>query len=100
MPREAVILQMIQDCLGQVADQLVGYHVLLFGSRATGQATARSDFDLGVIGATPLPLSVFYRVADQFEVLPTLHTIDWVDLCRVSPEFRARALAEGRVLHG
>lgn len=99
MPREAAILQMIHDCLRQAADELAGYRVLLFGSRATGRAKARSDFDLGVIGAAPLPLAVFYRIADQLENLPTLYTIDWVDLSRVSREFRARALAEGRVLH-
>lgn len=100
MSREAVILQMIHDCLRQETDELAGHRVLLFGSRATGRAKARSDFDLGVIGAAPLPLPAFYRIADQLENLPTLYTIDWVDLSRVSPEFRARALAEGRVLYG
>ncbi len=91
---------MAQECLRAAAGQLAGYRVVLFGSRATGRATARSDFDLGVVGDSPLPLARFYHVGDRLQALPTLYTIDWVDLNRVSPAFRRRALAEGRLVHG
>lgn len=77
---------MIRDCLARFAGELRGYRVVLFGSRAAGTAGPRADFDLGVLGPAPLPLDVFYRIRDALEELPTLYTVDWVDLPRTSPE--------------
>lgn len=78
---------------------LRGYKVYLFGSRASGNARERSDFDVGVLGDRPLPLKTFYEIEDIFEELPTLYRIDWVDLNRASPEFRDRALRRAGVLY-
>ena len=75
-----------------------GYQVFLFGSRTSGTARDRSDFDVGVLGDTPLPLATFYKMEDLFEEIPTLYRIDWVDLNRVSPEFRREALKQTEVL--
>jgi hypothetical protein len=38
-------------------------------------------------------------VRDALEELPTLYSIDWVDLERVSPQFRQYALAAARPLY-
>jgi predicted nucleotidyltransferase len=86
------VRRMIADALVACAPRLAGHRVVLFGSRARGTAGPRSDFDLGVDGAEPLPLVDFFEVEDALESLPTLYRIDWVDLRRVSPEFRERAL--------
>jgi predicted nucleotidyltransferase len=80
--------------------KLRGYRVVLFGSRVSGDARDRSDFDIGVLGEAPLPLRTFYALEDLFEEIPTLYRIDWVDLNRVSPEFRREALKQTEVLHG
>lgn len=48
-------------CAG-MADDLRGHRVVLFGSRASGSARERSDFDIGVMGDRPLPLKTFYRL--------------------------------------
>lgn len=85
------VKQMIRSELANAAPLLRGYKVLLFGSRARGTARPQSDFDLGVVGDSPLPLTVFYAIEDRLEALPTLHRIDWVDLNRASAEFRERA---------
>jgi predicted nucleotidyltransferase len=94
------VLAMIRQCLESVGSELHGFKVILFGSRAVGRAGLRSDFDIGVIGDRPMPLDVFFRIEDKLEALPTLYSIDWVDLSRVSPDFRMRALAEASLIHG
>ncbi len=91
--RETEILQAIRQTLAGFADQLHGHRVILFGSRAAGTARARSDFDVGVDGADPLPLGTFFAIGDRLEALPTLYRIDWLDLQRVSETFRHTALA-------
>ena len=67
--------------------------IVLFGSRATGRHTPRSDYDIGIDAATPIPLDAFARIRADIEALPVLHKIDVVDLCRASAAFREEALA-------
>lgn len=93
------VLDMICQCLKSVESDLRGYKIVLFGSRAVGRARPRSDFDIGVVGDHPMPLDVFYRIEDKLEALPTLYSIDWVDLSRASHAFRVKALAEASVIH-
>ncbi len=97
--RELEVKDMLRQSLRQAASRLHGYRVFLFGSRATGTARPRSDFDVGVDGESPLPLEDFYAIEDLFESLPTLYRIDWVDFGRVSPEFKARATKRIEVLY-
>ena len=86
-------------CAGMALD-LRGYRIVLFGSRAAGDARDRSDFDVGVLGDAPLPLKTFYEMEDLFDGIETLYRIDWVDLNRVSPEFRREALKKTETLYG
>ncbi len=97
--RQAEIVALLKRLFQELAPQLQGYKVLLFGSRAAGKAGPRSDFDLGVLGTTPMPLNMFYQIEDKLEALPTLYKIDWVDLNRVADEFRQRALQHAEVLY-
>lgn len=80
-------------------NRLGGRQVVLFGSRAQGKAKSRSDFDLGVVGDTPLPLVDFFAIEDMLDELPTLYRIDWVDLARVSERFRSQALQKMEVIY-
>lgn len=66
--------------------------VFLFGSRADGTHTKRSDYDFGIEAEREIPLSVLSRIKGEVEQLPTLHTIDIVDFHRVSGSFRNGAL--------
>lgn len=53
--------------------------VLLYGSRAKGTATERSDYDIAVSG-----VSDFELLEEQIDEIPTLHSFDVVnmDTCR------------------
>ena len=100
MTRDQQVLEMIRDVIGGFAGELQGYAVFLFGSRAAGTMRERSDFDIGVLGAVPLPVGLFSRIADRLDELPTLCRIDWVDLATVSERFRVEALRRKVVIHG
>jgi predicted nucleotidyltransferase len=97
--REQVIKLEIQEQLQKIGGDLEGYKVVLFGSRASGRARSRSDFDVGIIGDRPIPLATFYRIDDILAAIDTLYTIDWVDLNRVTPAFRREALRTTETLY-
>ena len=99
MTREEQIKSMIANVMGKFSPQLRGHKVVLFGSRASGKAKQRSDFDVGVIGDKPLPVKVFYEIDDMLENLPTLYRIDWVDLNNAAPSLRKRALDHAEVIY-
>ena len=100
MSREDQILGWIKTGLQRFEKELVGYRIVLFGSRASGKARARSDFDLGIYGESPVPLKTFYRLGDFFDQLPTLYRIDWVDLNRASEPLRENAKRNAKVIYG
>ena len=72
-----------------------GHRVVLFGSRATGRASERSDWDVGIVGPAPVDGATLERMRDALERLPTLRAFDVVDLCTAPAELRAAALDEG-----
>ncbi|NCD34905.1 MAG: nucleotidyltransferase domain-containing protein [Spartobacteria bacterium] len=100
MMREQQILTEIEYVLQCVGDELTGYRVVLFGSRAAGTAGPRSDFDIGVMGGRGLPLKTFYKIQDMFDQIETLYSIDWVDLNDTRDEFRKEAMKYVKVLYG
>lgn len=97
--REAEVKRMIVQTLRAAGVRLGGRKVVLFGSRARGKARPRSDFDIGVVGSSPLPLADFYAIEDMLDELPTLYRIDWVDFARTTERFRERALKDVEVLY-
>lgn len=100
MNREDQILDWIRQGLSRYSEELTGYQVVLFGSRARRSHGERSDFDLGIYGDKPISLQVFYRISDFLESLPTLYRIDWVDLNRAAEKLRDNALNNAVVLYG
>jgi predicted nucleotidyltransferase len=99
MSREDGIVDWIRDGLRRFSGELSGCRVILFGSRAAGRARHLSDFDLGIVGEQPVPLSVFHRIGDFLDSLPTLYRIDWVDLNRSSASLRQNAMNKHVVLY-
>jgi uncharacterized protein len=98
-PRDQEILAMIVQILRANSKRLGGHKVVLFGSRARAKPKPHSDFDIGVLGDTPLPLVDYYAIEDMFDELPTLYRIDWVDFARVGERFHAQALQQAEVIY-
>ena len=71
--------------------------VYLFGSRATGEYSETSDFDIIVFSQEDIggELSL---IREQLEMSNIPFLVDLVDGRRVSPEFAAQAREEGRLL--
>ena len=64
------------------------YRVYLFGSWVAGDASPRSDIDIGIDGPMPVPPPAMVAIRDACDALSTLRAVDLVDLTRVSPGFR------------
>ena len=62
--------------------------IFLFGSRAKGDATETSDFDIAVDAGSKISLGVIARIKDEIDELRTLKSIDIIDLNRVNPKFK------------
>lgn len=99
MNREQQVLSWITNGIRQFASELSGYKIVLFGSRAHGHPKPRSDFDIGIIGEHPVPLSTFFKIDSFLDDLPTLYKIDWVDLNRADESVRNNALKVIKVLY-
>jgi len=71
--------------------------IVLFGSRARGEARDRSDIDLAV-WAPGGDWRTWDRVRSTVEQAPTLLRVDVIRLDQASPEFRDEIFREGVVL--
>ncbi len=71
------------------------YRVLLFGSWIDGRAGERSDIDIGVLGPAEVDPASMSEIREACEALPTLRTIDVVDLATAGSELRRAAVSEG-----
>lgn len=74
------------------------YRLWLFGSRAQGRATGRSDYDLGIMTEQPLDLATLSRIRADLEELPILQEIDLVDLTTAPADFVRQALQKSELL--
>jgi predicted nucleotidyltransferase len=73
--------------------------VILFGSRARGDARLDSDLDLAFDhSSTDAEWADF--VNQMRDEAPTLLPLDLVDLAQADPALRARITSEGRLVHG
>ena len=85
---------------GDIARALDGlvpetHRVVLFGSRTTGNASPRSDWDIGLVGPSAVDGALLERMREALDRLPTLRRFDVVDLFTMAPGLRDRTLGEG-----
>ncbi len=76
----------------------IKYQVFLFGSQATGQATERSDYDIGIEAEKAIPDGVIFGMEEELDGLPDLHKVEVVDFHLVSEEFKRVAKKKITVL--
>lgn len=93
----------VEDALRQIVQRarrvLNLKRVVLFGSRARGDARPDSDIDLAFEhGSSAARWAEF--VNEMQDAAPTLLSLDLLDLSAAEPALRARVEAEGRLLYG
>lgn len=92
MDTEKTLAEIIRKHLGAQV------RVVLFGSRAAGRATPRSDYDIGIDAGQALNFGLLERIQAEIDELPVLQKTDLVDLQRASNEFQTAIAAEQKEL--
>lgn len=75
------------------------YRIFIFGSRASGKATERSDIDIGIESAEMIPVGLIPGIKEELDNLPVLQKIDLVDFRGVSDGFKEVAKQKVEVLY-
>lgn len=86
------IIFIIRDYLSQ------DYQILLFGSWAKGNALNISDIDIGILGENVAPRSIMTQILEKIENIPTLRSIDIVDLKTKEENYRNNILKYAKIL--
>ena len=98
--REVRRVEEIAASVAELARRILGpdLDVRWFGSWPEGRAAPRSDIDVAVFGAEEIPLIRMGELRQAIEDLPTLYSIDVVDLAQVDAAFRQHVIETGRRL--
>ena len=70
--------------------------IFLFGSRASGRPSPRSDYDVAVDTGVPMDWSVMARIRGDLEDSGIPVRVDVIDLSACSPAFKSIALDGAR----
>lgn len=71
--------------------------IILFGSRARGNAHCTSDIDIGILPSGKCDRKKITALRADLEEMNIPYTVDLVDLSIVSEDFRQKVLDEGEV---
>ncbi len=87
----------LADAVARIVREELGPDTRLwvFGSWANGTAVPRSDLDVAVDARSEIPPRRWLQVQERIEDLPTLRSIDILDLQGIDEGFRSRILADG-----
>lgn len=94
----AALPEGVRRLVGRLGSEPAVRRVILFGSRARGDAGPRSDVDLAVEAPLLTPRD-WLRLSEMSEEADTLLKVDLVRLEEAPAELRARIEAGGRTLH-
>ena len=93
----------VDEILAEVTDIIARFlpdvRILLFGSRARGDAEQTSDFDFAIDAGSKIALDVIARMREEIEEMRTLKSVDIVDLNRVNPAFKTIILKTGVIIY-
>ena len=94
--REEIIARAVKIIRSHLAEE---YKVFLFGSWARGDARETSDIDIGILGPSRVQDEVMMMIRGATEALPTLRSVDIVDLGGKSDDYKERVLGYAKVLN-
>lgn len=90
-PEAQRICRLVMDETARSMAGQHGFSLYLVGSRATGEAWPRSDFDFVIDAGEALPGLVINPLRENLELLPIGYGIDLVDWHQCSAAFRELA---------
>lgn len=74
------------------------YKILLFGSWAKGNSLKTSDIDIAISGEDKVPHALMVKIKEEIEEIPTLRSIDIVDLHSKEKTFKENVLRYAKAL--
>ncbi|MBI5147959.1 MAG: nucleotidyltransferase domain-containing protein [Parcubacteria group bacterium] len=74
------------------------YKIYIFGSWAKGSALETSDLDIGILGDAAIDVGIMDKIIKETEIIPTLRSVDVVDLQAKSDDFRNDVLEYARLI--
>ena len=74
------------------------YKIYIFGSWAKGNALETSDLDIGILGDIAVDSGIMDRIVKETEIIPTLRSIDVVDLQTKTDDFRKSILEYAKLI--
>ncbi len=89
--------QEVATAVARLAKDLLGNEVEVrwFGSWPKGTAWPGSDIDIALAAQTPIPLDQMSKLREAIDELPTLYTVDVVDMCSVGGTLKQEILHNG-----
>lgn len=89
------VLSLVEEKAREVAVTILAeemrVHLFVFGSRASGQASPRSDIDVGIDIGHPIAPKMLVALREAFDALPILQKVDVVDFFRLDKSFQSVA---------
>ena len=107
MDRSASLGRTVPDRVRQLVDAIAQevhtrlgprVKIIWFGSWVTGKARVNSDIDIAVEAPGGVTMAQYAALWNWVDELPTLYTIDLVNLSEVGPQFRRVVLGQGIVV--
>lgn len=74
------------------------YKILMFGSWVKGDAWETSDLDIGILGKENVSWNLMHKILEEINEIPTLRSIDVVDLMSVGEKYKQKILEYAKPL--
>lgn len=96
MEKEDIIKEVIKVIRQFLSED---YKVFLFGSWAKGTAINESDLDIAILGPQAVEQEIIIRIKAGVDGIPTLRSIDIVDLNSVGEDFKNKVLEHAQAVN-
>ncbi len=91
--------EIIENVVEIISKHIPNARIILFGSRAKGTASKRSDFDIAIDIDENVPAKVKFQIEDEIDELPTLKMVDIVYLYEADHDFRKIVYRSGKIIY-
>lgn len=96
MDREEILQEILKIIRRHLPEK--DFRILLFGSWAKESAEPTSDIDIGILGERNVDDFVLLRIKEEVGGIPTLRSVDIVDLNKADEKFKKEVLSYAKSL--